>query len=73
MNGYAVSPVDELDIVKVKRYLISNWDPCNGRYGSFSIVDDEVVKLYCLIGTGCAHLGNETWTIIEEEEPSNDH
>ncbi len=69
MKRFAVSPVAFQDIKKGKNYPITEWNPSDG-IGSFHI-DINGHNAYCLIGAGCAHIGNERWTIIEEEEPSD--
>ena len=74
MKRYAVSPVDSmLGIVKGKRYLITGWEEVSDEHprGCFHITVDHR-DCYCLVYHGCAFIDDETWTIIEEEEPSDD-
>ena len=80
MKRYAVSPVaDGCAIKKGQRFLITKWRAQNDdtNYDSFDIMlefnDGTTMSIYCLANTECAHIDNQIWTIIEEEEPFDDH
>ena len=76
MKRYAVSQIDNTmsGIKKGVEYLITEWNEVSDEhpFGGFHIIVKHR-DCYCLTNTGCAFLNGARWTIIEEEEPSDDN
>ena len=81
MKRFAVSVNNHTDptIQAGKRYEVLNWEGMDLRDGrAFFDIDTvdrngDPYSASCIAYGSCAYLDGEEWTIIEEEEPSNDN